>query len=347
MKYIDMHCDTISDIWYATLSGDRGNQSLRRNHLMIDLEKLTKGDCLCQNFGLFVKLHHFLEYEKDPYRSDSEKVTGDLAPYETVQRLISVFRKQIAENADRIRQVTNGAQIRENDKTGRISALMTIEEGGCCEGSLDHLQALYDAGARMMTLTWNYENELAYPNYPDEKHYFAFEPVNDHGLKPRGQEFVRRMGELGMLVDVSHLSDAGFMDVAAAVKGPFVASHSNARAVCGVSRNLTDEMIRMLAEHGGVMGLNFCKDFLAENLGRTRHEMCEAAARHAKHIIEVGGEDCIGIGSDFDGIGGYDDMDATVLPELAETLEQAGLSNRQVEKIFYGNVLRVYDEVLR
>ena len=346
MKYIDMHCDTISDIWYATLSGDRGNQSLRRNHLMIDLEKLTKGDCLCQNFGLFVKLHHFLEYDKDPYRSDSEKVTGDLAPYETVQRLIGVFREQIAANADRIRQVTNGVQIRENEKAGRISALMTIEEGGCCEGSLDHLQALYDAGARMMTLTWNYENELAYPNYPDEKHYFAFEPVNDHGLKPRGQEFVRRMGELGMLVDVSHLSDGGFWDVVDLAEKPFVASHSSCRAVCDRLRNLTDEMIRALADKGGVSGVNFCPDFIASREATSC--TVEQIAAHALHFVRVGGEDCVAIGTDFDGTEGTPEIDEPAKMErLYRELEHRGVTPRQLDKLFSGNVLRVIREAMQ
>lgn len=347
MKYIDMHCDTISEIWYAELSGDRPNQSLRRNGLMIDLDKLRKGDCLCQNLGLFVKLHHCTDYEKDPFAGGSESVTGDIAPWKTVQELVRVFREQMEACSDEISQVTNADQIRANNAAGRLSAMMTIEEGGCCEGSIDHLRELYDAGARMMTLTWNYENELAYPNYPDEKDYYNFTPVKNCGLKPRGFEFVEAMNQMGMLVDVSHLSDQGFYDVEKTVKGPFVASHSNAREVCHVGRNLTDDMIRRLAEHGGVMGLNFCRSFLREGMGDTRKDMCEEAAVHARHIIEVGGEDCIGLGSDFDGIDGYRDMDATVLPELAETLERAGLTHTQVEKIFYKNVLRVYDEVLK
>lgn len=374
MKYIDMHCDTISEIWYSHLRGE--NKSLRQNDLMIDLEKLQKGDCLCQNLALFVDLHRRADFVEnpsepgeDPTRNPYSTVSSNagagvthvpehanpdspeyLDPWYTVSCLVKTFQEELAANSDLIAQARTGAEIRSNEQAGKMSALLSIEEGGCCRGSLDHLQTLYDAGARMMTLTWNHENELASPNHPCKERYFSFDPKRDqedHGLKARGVEFVEAMQDMGMLVDVSHLSDAGFYDVCRIVKGPFVASHSNARAVCGCGRNLTDDMIRQLAEHGGVMGLNFCPEFL-EPKDKDPRQTLEAIAAHARHIINVGGKECIGIGTDFDGIGGlldYGTPDRMVA--LAEGLAEKGFTQEEIEGIFYKNVLRVYDDVLR
>ncbi len=374
MKYIDMHCDTISEIWYSHLRGE--NKSLRQNDLMIDLEKLQKGDCLCQNLALFVDLHRRADFVEnpsepgeDPTRNPYSTVSSNagagvthvpehanpdapeyLDPWYTVSCLVKTFQEELAANSDLIAQARTGAEIRNNEQAGKMSALLSIEEGGCCMGSLDHLQTLYDAGARMMTLTWNHENELASPNHPCKERYFSFDPKRDqedHGLKARGVEFVEAMQDMGMLVDVSHLSDAGFYDVCRIVKGPFVASHSNARAVCGCGRNLTDDMIRQLAEHGGVMGLNFCPEFL-EPKDKDPRQTLEAIAAHARHIINVGGKECIGIGTDFDGIGGlldYGTPDRMVA--LAEGLAEKGFTQEEIEGIFYKNVLRVYDDVLR
>ena len=140
---------------------------------------------------------------------------------------------------------------------------------------------------------------------------------------------------MGMLVDVSHLSDAGFYDVCRIVKGPFVASHSNARAVCGCGRNLTDDMICKLAEHGGVTGLNFCPEFL-EPKDKDPRQSLSASAAHARHIMNVGGRECLGLGSDFDGISGLLDYGtADTLPLLAEGLEKEGFSQEEIESIFY------------
>ena len=138
------------------------------------------------------------------------------------------------------------------------------------------------------------------------------------------------MERLGVIVDVSHLSDAGFYDVAECTGKPFVASHSNARSVCGAVRNLTDSMIRILGERGGLTGLNFCPDFLTTPvIGK-----------------EVGGIGCIGLGSDFDGIGGHRELPgAQTVPLLAEALGKGGFKASEIDKILSGNVLRVYREV--
>jgi membrane dipeptidase len=201
------------------------------------------------------------------------------------------------------------------------------------------------------------------------------------GLTDKGREFISRCESLGVLVDVSHASDTAFWDICYVATRPFVASHSNCRALCDNPRNLTDEMIRALAERGGVVGINLCSGFLSDEYSaqeaeyrerlasepgadmRTWDELGELmsafyaslprpplslVADHVKHLIAVGGEDCVGFGGDLDGVdslpGGMDSVaDYAKFPDL---LRAAGLTSSQVNKVCHGNMLRVFGEVL-
>ena len=322
MKVVDMHCDTIGELWKAEKAGKP--ISLRSNSLHIDLEKMQKGDYLLQNFAMFV----FLGREKDPLVN--------------VLEMIDVYNRAMAENADIIGPVLNYEDIEKNRAAGKLSGMLTIEDGAVLKGNPYVVRTLYQLGVRMLTLTWNFENEIGYPNtIVKAKDY---DPSRHYGLKPEGIEIVREMNRVGMVVDVSHLGDDGFWDVVKYCDGPFVASHSNARAVCNHTRNMTDDMIRALADKGGVMGLNFCGDFLNPN-GKSR---AEDMVRHAKHIINVGGSDILGLGTDYDGIDGDLELDhCDKMPLLAQEMERQGFSTQQIEKIFHGNVLRLYREVLK
>ena len=322
MKVVDMHCDTIGELWKAEKAGKP--ISLRSNSLHIDLEKMQKGDYLLQNFAMFV----FLGREKDPLVN--------------VLEMIDVYNRAMAENADLIAPVLKYEDVEKNRAAGKLSGMLTIEEGAVLKGNPYVVRSLYQLGVRMLTLTWNFENEIGYPNtIVKAKDY---DPSRHYGLKPEGIEIVREMNRVGMIVDVSHLGDDGFWDVVKYCDGPFVASHSNARAVCNHTRNMTDDMIRALADKGGVMGLNFCGDFLNPD-GKSR---VEDMVRHAKHIINVGGSDILGLGTDYDGIDGDLELDhCDKMPLLAQEMERQGFSTQQIEKIFHGNVLRLYREVLK
>ena len=232
-----------------------------------------------------------------------------------------------------------------------MSAMLTVEEGAVCKGEIEKLRSLYDMGVRMLTLTWNYPNELGYPNLKRERKgcedYF-FTPNEECGLTETGREFVAEMEALGMIVDVSHLSDAGFRDVLDCTNKPFVASHSNARAICGHVRNLTDDMIRKLSERGGCTGLNFYAHFLRTvSRGEYNPGALEDVVRHAKHIAKVGGVEVLALGSDFDGIDTNEALPGVQCMEwLWDALRRGGFRESELEKIFYGNVLRVYREIL-
>ena len=323
MKVVDMHCDTILELYKAR---ERGEEiSLLDIDLHIDLKKMEAGDYFLQNFALFVDL----------------KGTED--PFLTCVRMADLFYQVMEENRDRISPVTTWAEIERNWKEGRMSALLTLEEGEVCQGDPALLRTLYRLGARMMTFTWNYENSLAWPGREGGL------PETEKGLKERGFEILEEMEALGMIVDVAHLSDAGIWDVLRTAKKPFVASHSNARSLASHARNLTDEMIRAIAEKGGVIGINYYCNFLEDiPEGGRQISRISRMVEHMKHIRQVGGAGCIGLGSDFDGIYGEVEIgNSAGLPRLAEAMESAGFTAGEVEAVFHGNVLRLYREVLK
>lgn len=335
MKVADMHCDTILEIYEKRQAGEACG--ILKNGLHIDLEKLKKGDYLLQNFAVFVHMKHMAE------RNQS------LPEYAFM--MIDTFFSEMRKYPEFVGIARSYQDIEENRKNGRISALLTMEEGGICEGKAEYLRIFYELGVRMFTFTWNFPNELAWPNRLEQEGAPAayFVPETEQGLTEKGFEFLEEMERLGMIADVSHLGDKGILDVIAHARRPFVASHSNARAVCRHSRNLTDEMIRGIAEKGGVIGINFYPDFLRnqEEQGSPIKVSVTDIARHIRHMIKIGGIECVGLGSDFDGItSSFEMKDASDLPILEESLRKNGFTEEEIEKIFYRNVLRVYKEIL-
>lgn len=227
-----------------------------------------------------------------------------------------------------------------NRAQGKMSAVLTMEDGAAVRGKLENLKHFYDLGVRALSLTWNFENCFGFPNSKDPA-------VMERGLTPFGKEAVAYMQELGMLVDVSHLSDGGFYDVAAICKKPFVATHSNCRSSCPHQRNLTDDMIRILGEHGGAAGINFGPEFLNHDI-TDRHSSVIQMVSMAKHMKQIGGIDVVAIGTDFDGIGGNLDIkNSGEIQRLADALSLAGFTSGEVEQVLGGNVLRVMREAMK
>ena len=332
LKVADMHCDTITELWDRENAGER--EDLLHNALQVDLEKMREGNYLLQNFAIFVHLG----------RNED--------PLEAFIRFSDLFYMEIEKYSDIIGVVTCYQDIERNRELGKLSAMLTVEEGSVCRGNLGQLRSLYRLGVRMMTLVWNYENELGFPNCitgGEREEEFRFLPDTERGLKDKGFAVLEEMERIGMIIDVSHLSDAGFYDVWKNTKKPFVASHSNARALCGHSRNLTDDMIRKLAGRGGVIGLNYNADFLAT---QTEHEpSCRSTvskmAKHVRYFMNTGGLECVGLGSDFDGMSGDSELtDCSRLPLLEEEMRRQKFHESEIEAVFYKNVMRVYKELL-
>ena len=332
MKVWDLHCDTLSVLRRAEKNGETANFEHNSGH--IDLERLQRGDYMLQCFAAFVNL--------------GDKTPG-ADPLVTALEEIDVFKRIMEKYSDRIAPVYTAADIRRNAEAGKISGMLTIEEGGVCKGSLGVLRRMQELGVRMMTLTWNHENELASPNVVPGNgvhRLWPCQPNTEAGLKEKGFEFLAEMERLHIIADVSHLSDKGFWDIAGHSTRPFVASHSNCRALAPHCRNLTDEMIRALAERGGLAGLNFCAAFLDD---QPSAELCRSTAalmaKHAAHFKQVGGIEMIALGSDFDGIGGKLELDSCDRMEmLADALRKEGFTEDEVEKIFFRNALRFFEE---
>ncbi|WP_026477931.1 dipeptidase [Alkaliphilus transvaalensis] len=318
MKYIDLHCDTIFRMFFS-----EEKTTLKKNDYQVDLEKLKKSNAIGQFFALFFDL--------------SEAKKRNYSPYEVGMKMLDLFDSEIAINKEEIALATNYVDLEKNQQEGKISAFLAVEEGGVLEGKIDYLQKYYDRGARLITLTWNHPNEVGFPNINKE--------YSQQGLTSFGRVVVEAMNELGMIIDVSHLSDAGFYDVAQLSSKPFIASHSNARAVRDHSRNLTDDMVKILADKGGVTGINFAAYFLGED---KTYSKVEDMITHIKHLRNVGGIEIIALGTDFDGIGGELEIkDFSQMYKLVDALEKHKFTSEEIEKICYKNTIRVIKDVMK
>ncbi len=298
---IDLHCDTIFALEHGESHG-----TLIENDGHVDIQRMEAAGKVTTAFALYIPLHLV----------DS--------PWEYGQRLHNRFLSEITNAGARIKQITKAEQIGQNPEQG---AILSCEEAQILEGKLERIEILASWGVRMSTLTWNHENDLAFPNQLTG------------GLKKFGFEAIEEMENRNILVDVSHLNDDGFYDLAKIAKKPFIASHSNCRAVTNVSRNLRDDQIRILADHGGVIGLNFCASFLSEDW---HNSSVEAMTRHALHLKNIGGSEVLAIGTDFDGIGGNLEISKySEMPLLWDALKSNGMTDTELEKMWFKNALRV------
>lgn len=307
---VDAHCDTIVKLM------DK-QEDLLQNKGHIDLKRLEMFGTPVQFFAVWlnpsfypISLRKTLEY-------------------------IDFYYEQLEKNKKRIRHVLSYDDILKNKEDGLLSGLLSLEGGEALEGELSSLRMLYRLGVRAMTLTWNHRNALADG---------AAERATGGGLTLFGKAVVKEMNRLGMVVDVSHLSEAGFWDVEEIAEAPYIASHSNARGVCDAPRNLSDEQILALAKRGGVLGINLYPAFL------TSHK--EAAIKdilaHISYIISLAGEDCIGLGCDFDGVDKLPQGIEGVLQikDVMQAIENE-FGEEIADKIAEKNYLRVLKTILK
>lgn len=324
MKYIDMHCDTTLTLWE-----DRPENNLYANSTTcVDILRLRQGGAFVQFFAIFLLPQGAFEMLQRPHEVDDA----------FIESTINLVKVTAEKHADVFGMAYNASDIKRNEAEGKLSGMVTIEDGRSVT-DIEKLQEYYQKGIRLISLLWNQENCLGYPNSRD------FETMWK-GLKPLGIEVVREMNRLGMIVDVSHLSDAGFSDVVRYSEKPFVASHSNSRSLSPHQRNLTDEQIKVLADKGGIAGLNFGPEFLNEDLTQKASTIA-LMVKHLNHMRDVGGIDVVALGTDFDGVQGELEISsAEKMPLLFEALRSNGWSETQVEKFAYRNALRVIEDVL-
>ncbi len=291
-------------------------------------------------------------------------------------KMIDMMNKIVAENPEKFRIAKSIDEIIRNHNDGVISFVYVMENGTPIEGKLENLHHFYDRGIRYITLTHSHWNHIGDSSYDDDKHW--------NGLSPFGEKLVEEMNKIGMMIDVSHVSDSTFYDVLKITKAPVIASHSSCRHFTpGWERNMSDEMIKALAENGGVIQITFGSSFLRGEIKDMRNKRSRIVSQHLKnnnlsgdaakeyrkkyyaehpvpyadvkdiadhidYVVKLVGIDFVGIGSDFEGVG--DSLptgmkDVAGYPNLIAELLNRGYTEEEIEKIFSGNIFRVWREV--
>ena len=263
MNYFDLHCDTISECC-------NNKEALYKNNLQLSIEKGRDIDQWVQTYAIWM----------DDELSHQEA-------YDQFYKVYEYFIQEMNEPLNNIAFCKNGEDIERSLAEGKRAAILAIEGSRAVGEAIEKVQEFYDKGVRMMTLTWNGKAPVGDGCMVE----------NAGGLTTFGRQVVCKMEEVGMLIDVSHLSEKGFWDVVSITKKPFIATHSNSKAVCNHLRNLTDEQFNVFIQRRGLVGMNFYSLFI----NGTMQGDIEELFQHIDHFIELGGEDVITMGSDFDG----------------------------------------------
>ncbi len=316
---VDTHCDTLMQFlpqqWGMPEARRLGERSTRGH---IDLPRMIEGGVTCQTFAVFT----------------GRRAIVPEAPLMAMQ-MVDKFYTEIEANPE-IVTVTSHDEIVAAKKAGKVCGLLSLEGAEPLMGDIALLRIYYRLGMRMLSFAWNWRTPFA--DGLNAKR-------SESKLPELGVQALEEMDRLGIVFDVSHLCDSVFWDVADVMKGPFIASHSNARALCSHPRNCTDDMIKAIADHDGVLGMNYAPQFIVdggENV--TVMDMVD----HIDHIVKLVGPDHVGLGSDFDGIGpppkGIEAVNET--PNVTRELVKRGYSDEDIFKILGGNHMRVFKEVI-
>lgn len=315
MFICDCHCDTLTELYNK-------NASLYENEQHFDIKRQIALGGGLQFCAIYVPTEVFryqggLRYTLcllDKYNQEIKKLH---------ENGIDVLQVRTAEDAGHVLK-------------HKAATLLAIEEGGAIDGSLEALRCLYELGVRAMTLTWSNRNDIADG---------INEEATGSGLTLFGKQVVAEMNRLGMLVDVSHISTAGFWSVIETSSKPIIATHSNAKSLCYHPRNLNDEQIKALAQNGGLAGITFAGQFLEEDW---RNACIESVYKHIDYMLNlIGNDDHIGFGSDFDGISHppYNIQGVQDYKPLIEYLSKY-YSDETINKITHQNVINLLQKVL-
>lgn len=314
IPYFDAHCDTL---YRCETCGDDLNelqkayfaatQGLRENRGHIDLRRASAYAPCAQFFAIF---------------GDTAELPRGTA-WEYTQRLHDRFLREMDAHGDMVGHCRTGAEIDDAVKNGKIAALLCVEGADLLDCDLEKLDIAAGWGIRFLNPVWNNPNRLSGTNCADA----------DRGLSPQGAEFIRRMEQHRIFADVSHISDAGFWDLVHMTKAPIVASHSDSRTLCPHPRNLTDDMFLAIRDTGGVVGINFYRDFVGG-------DRMDDLIAHVEHFLDLGGENTVCLGGDLDGcetlaagMRGIEDVG-----KLYEALQNRGYGEELLKKIFWSNL---------
>lgn len=306
MKYFDLHCDTITECYNQKIG-------LKENELQLSLNKGRAIDQWVQTYAIWID---------DVYRGE--------AAYRRFDEMYHYFLSQLEENKEEVQLCCTAEELQKNIEVGKKAAFLAIEGGAAIGGKIASLEEVYQKGVRMMTLTWNGKNEIA----------DGCMVKNAGGITDFGKTVLKKMNELNMLIDVSHLAEKGFWDVEAVTKKAFIATHSNSKTICNHPRNLTDDQFKVFVERGGIVGLNFYPVFISFS----KEVFIEKLLPHIDYFLKLGGEKVIAMGSDFDGADMPENLKGIEdISYLYEVLEKE-YGKELTERFCYQNA---YDFMLR
>jgi membrane dipeptidase len=313
VPFADLHCDTAGRI----AAGADVFKKTREGH--VDILRLSAGGITTQVFAIFVSPHGESAYW-----------------WSHCLEIASAVREQFARHSTAVRICTDSREVESAHKGGKLAAILSVEGAHPLAGDIGKLDELKELGVRALGLTWENSNEFA-SSAKEEASSSA------PGLTPLGRRLVAELNRSGIVVDVSHAGEKTFWDCIELSKAPVIASHSCARALCDHYRNLSDDQVRALSEKGGVIGVNFYSKYLVTR-GRA---YVATVVRHITRFAEVGGIECVAIGSDFDGVStlpvGLEDCSKMQIIVLG--LKKEGFSDSEIREIASGNFLRVFEGV--
>jgi membrane dipeptidase len=357
MRFFDAHCDAVMHSYDGPFDFVNGDARPAGTRSHVDLPRLQAGGHCVQLFAVFASQRYYGERDVRPLAREAiTTIHGWAAASDGRLRLIRTVADLHGVCSEDAQGIGNAPSI---------GALIGME-GADPLAAAEDLREFCDLGVRLVIPAW------------DDNHFSGTVFGGGAGLSDEGRKLVQLAEELRVMVDVSHASDTAFEEIVGLTRRPFVASHSNCRAVSASPRNLTNPQIRKLAARGGVMGLNFAPDFLdpdylaawnaimapmkdMDSAARQKYRTevgptvaaiplpgLDAIVRQAQHAVNIGGEACVGLGGDLDGIGAMPAglTGAQDYLRVAEALSVGGFTERQVELICHGNMLRVFGEIL-
>lgn len=314
-KIIDLHCDTL------TASADDGSimeMPMYNENCDMDFNKVPEGVKWAQAHAIFMP---------DEYRGEKA-----ITFYNSVK---DSYYNQLEAFSDTVVQCKTGEDIERAWSEGKFASILTVEGGSVLAGDINRVEKIAGDGVKVMTLVWNGENEIGSGHN------------TDHGLSDFGKAVIPLLEENGIIIDVSHLNDNGFSDLLKVASRPFMATHSNARAICSHRRNLTDEMIKEMVKRNCLIGLNYYTAFISDE----EEKSCDYANmffQHISHFIDLGAEKNLALGSDFDGAHLPDCLSSpSKVIEMYDYLLKKGLTSDQLDNIFYKNALRFFHENMK
>lgn len=321
----DAHCDIWTHVAKKRLDGEK--DIIRKYHL----SKFKASDI---NGGIFVV------WVDPPY---------DKNPKYRTKQILDKIKEEIKDSHDIVQIVKKSEDFDIANENNKIAILIGMEGLQAIDDNIDDIEKLYSLGVRHASLTWNEENKLA----------TGAKGNIDRGLTEDGARLIKKMEQLGIILDVSHANEKTFWDICKVAKKPFIASHSNCRSLCDVARNLTDDQLREIARRNGVVGVNSYEEFVSSDLEK---RTVDNLVDHIDHMVEVMGIDHIGLGFDFAeylntdtlkhyvstytyGVKGLEDT--TKAKNIIKVLEKRGYSKEDIEKISYKNFYRVIKEIIK